>query len=442
MQMDQRFDFFAPIWRVMRDSNMSVDEVKEQVSYVALVTKQASQVSDLRSHQCLAERMTAPVVYFRGMSPGVCTYFDDRKGALVPYPHGACWYNRCEDLRVIDVPGDHFSLLRQDLEDMNVLITSLKLVLGPFGWAEMQSREDKPQYAVSTEEIQDIDAYLQKMGVNDPNLRQRLEVAMPYSSEDGVGAALAASASRAPVAPLNAAAKGGGLPQGNPAVIICCDANGSLGGLESVLSSIELPVYAVRLPMDDALWEAADLPELATIAVKCVQRAVPAGATPLVLAGVGFGGLLAHEMALQMDASNDRVAALALFEGAHAIANPAATLNWLSPEERRDACQAATAVYAAVRDAVGGMAPPMDTFVSRLASISGFDAQLDYVASFRPAAEAPAVWDQRIDDTLARLGYYKTIADAYAPSDIFPGQTLVFITATAPRSSNPLQRLP
>lgn len=50
MQMDQKYEFFAPIWRVMRDNNMSVEEVKEQVSYVALVTKQASTVSDLRQH--------------------------------------------------------------------------------------------------------------------------------------------------------------------------------------------------------------------------------------------------------------------------------------------------------------------------------------------------------------------------------------------------------
>ena len=27
--MDQRFEFFAPIWRVMRDSNMTAEEVKE-----------------------------------------------------------------------------------------------------------------------------------------------------------------------------------------------------------------------------------------------------------------------------------------------------------------------------------------------------------------------------------------------------------------------------
>ena len=50
MSQAQKYEFFAPIWRVMRDSNMSVDEVREQVEHVALVTKQASSLSDLRHH--------------------------------------------------------------------------------------------------------------------------------------------------------------------------------------------------------------------------------------------------------------------------------------------------------------------------------------------------------------------------------------------------------
>lgn len=57
LQMDEKYAFFAPIWRVMRDNNMSVEEVKEQVQYVALTVKQASQVSDLRHHHYLAEKL-------------------------------------------------------------------------------------------------------------------------------------------------------------------------------------------------------------------------------------------------------------------------------------------------------------------------------------------------------------------------------------------------
>jgi thioesterase domain-containing protein len=426
--MDQRFEFFAPIWRVMRDSNMTADEVKEQVSYVALVTKQASQVSDLRGHEYTAPRLKSPVVYFRGFTPGVCTYFDDRKGPLVPNPHGACWYTRCEDLRVIDVPGDHFSLLRQGIEDMNVLVTALKMVLGPFGWAETLKREDKPAYEVSSEEIQDIDAYLRKMGVKDPSLRQRLETAMPYASADGVDSALAAAANGATqaVAPLNPAAKQQ-HDDTTPSLIVCCDANGTLGGLEDIIASLDLPVFIVRVPANEELWESADIPELATVAVKLLQRALPSTARELILSGVGFGGVLAHEIAIQLDAVSDRVAAFALFEGCHVVPNPTATLNWLSTrEQRNEMCQAGAAVYPQVVAAAGTDAPSIDAFVARLASINGFEGQLDYVASFKPKQEPSVAWDKRIDDAIARYGYFKTITDSYAPSDVFPGQTLVF----------------
>lgn len=45
-----RYAFFAPIWRVMRDDNMMVDEVQRQVEAVALAVKQGSSVSDMRHH--------------------------------------------------------------------------------------------------------------------------------------------------------------------------------------------------------------------------------------------------------------------------------------------------------------------------------------------------------------------------------------------------------
>lgn len=45
-----RYEFFAPIWRVMRDDNMPVEEVARQIEAVALAVKQGSAVSDMRHH--------------------------------------------------------------------------------------------------------------------------------------------------------------------------------------------------------------------------------------------------------------------------------------------------------------------------------------------------------------------------------------------------------
>lgn len=51
------------------------------------------------------------MVYFRAATQGACTYMDDRRDARLP--HGACYYDLCDDLEVVDIPGDHFSILRQ-----------------------------------------------------------------------------------------------------------------------------------------------------------------------------------------------------------------------------------------------------------------------------------------------------------------------------------------
>jgi thioesterase domain-containing protein len=435
-QMPEKYEFFAPIWRVMRDDNMPVAAVRAQVEHVAAVTKQATSVSDLRRHTYSAAAVRAPVVYLRGFDAGACTYFDDRKGGAAPVPHGACWYDVCADLRVVDVPGDHFSLLRQDLEDMSVIVRALKVALAPFGWDEAVRREEQPAFAVAPEEIADIDAYLAKMGVKDAAARRRLEAAMPYSSEAAAGGAAAAAG--APVA-LNArgrallrpGARGGSAGAAaaaadGPVLVICADAGGGLGGLEAVFAAVDLPALALRLPADGRLWEAADLPELAAVAAKALARAAPPGAG-LVLAGVGFGGALAHELALQLDAGGaDRALALALFDGVLCVAAPAATLSWLAPPRRAEVCQAAGALYPAVRAAAGAGAPSVDAFAARLASIEGGDAQLDYVASFRPPDVPPAAWDRSIDALLGCLAYYKTLAEGYTPVDIFPGQTVVF----------------
>jgi hypothetical protein len=44
MSMEEKYAFFAPIWRVMRDDNMTVEEVGAQIQYVALAVKTGSQV--------------------------------------------------------------------------------------------------------------------------------------------------------------------------------------------------------------------------------------------------------------------------------------------------------------------------------------------------------------------------------------------------------------
>jgi len=139
------------------------------------------------------------------------------------------------------------------------------------------------------------------------------------------------------------------------------------------------------LLQDADLWTAVDMAELAALAVKAL-RADPAASrhARLVLAGVGYGAVLAHEMALQLHRNSDRVHALALFEGLHAVHAPAAVVSWLGEAQREEVCQVAALLYPLVRRAAGAGAPSLDAFAARLASVPDYDGQLDYVASFRP----------------------------------------------------------
>jgi thioesterase domain-containing protein len=81
------------------------------------------------------------VVYFRARQRGACTYFDDSREG--PLAHGLCWAPYCNDLQVVDVPGDHFSLLRQDEKDMSIIVDTLQMVLSAFGWHTTVKRDQK-----------------------------------------------------------------------------------------------------------------------------------------------------------------------------------------------------------------------------------------------------------------------------------------------------------
>jgi hypothetical protein len=235
--------------------------------------------------------------------------------------------------------------------------------------------------------MQDIDSYLQKMGVKDPGLRRRLETSVPFADRSALGGA-AGGAARQPVEPLNAAAHdaaSGRSVGGAPVLLVCCDACGSLGGLEALLEALDMPAFAVFMPEGEVEEAPADVAEVAMLALKAARGLVPAG-SPLMLAGVGFGAVLAHEMVLQLaNASPDARLGLALFEGLHTIRNPASVLSWLPPAKRLDVCQLAAALYPALAAGAGATAPGIDAFAARLASLVGYDEQLDYVASFKPA---------------------------------------------------------
>ena len=87
---------------------------------------------------------------------------------------------------------------------------------------------------------------------------------------------------------------------------------------------------------DDALVDAADVHELSTLCIKSLRPYLPAEGS-VVVAGVGFGGVLAHELALALSAmSPGSVAGLVLMEGQHVMT---ADVLGLSPEGAEELAQ-------------------------------------------------------------------------------------------------------
>ena len=81
-------------------------------------------------------------------------------------------------VQVVDVPGDHFSLLRQSPEDMQVMVGALQKALAPFGWHQYKPSGAHIAHSAADAAVgavgdgQDLEAYLEKMGVDNATLRR------------------------------------------------------------------------------------------------------------------------------------------------------------------------------------------------------------------------------------------------------------------------------
>lgn len=111
-------------------------------------------------------------------------------------------------------------------------------------------------------EVRDVDAYLERMGVTDPNLRARVEGALPWNdpadllSRGGTASGLPVG----PLQPLNSAARdclwAASVPLTDeaatadslPPLFVVADAAGGLAGQKTVCAAMRRPVFALHFP--------------------------------------------------------------------------------------------------------------------------------------------------------------------------------------------------
>ena len=465
MSTEERFAFFAPIWRVMRDNNMTVEEVTEQIMYVAGAVKRGDQVSDLRHHVYTKRLHCCPVVYFRAQERGACDYVDDSDTGI--FPHGSCWSEVIDNIEIVDVPGDHFSLLRRPDPDMSVLTSALRAYLEPFGWVDSASPEETKDSLIegelpSTDDTQEMSSYLSKMGINAGHV-SAMDTVMPWMSPMNPESM---SEKKHSITPLN------DLPIfDEPPLIIVHDITGGVAQVKLLAKALEHPCVGIQIVDFKAVESYETVEELASSYLDLVKTSYP-NLQYFALGGAGFGALVAYEMALQLQEEGTDVAALLLMDDPVQIAFSAAcrstccTLYKLlagqvevgeflqemkklgsteehvrylhkyrpegTPSQEWD--EAITAqcsllrevdpVWFALYPLVSGQLS-VEAFVSHMLRFDSYDEQLDFLEQYKPGKMDQEIWDETVAAAIRQVSFCTALSESYRPRWVFRGFTSV-----------------
>ncbi|CAG9464996.1 unnamed protein product [Pedinophyceae sp. YPF-701] len=316
MTYEQRYEFFAPIWRVMRSQDMSVEEVREQVADVALAVKRASHVSDMRHHTFVRGVTHAPVLYFRGHVRGACDYMNDSR--FGDTAHGLCWQDLATSVEVVDVPGDHFALLRQPDADMAIIVNHLKARLAAFGWQEtLLPQSHAAQHgAASFGPSDELTAHLRQMGVGEEAI-ERARKFMAGHAAGGLQGQIGEAAAdlfglEVLCAPTVRALNQQPVTETHvPIFVVHC----ILGDVAQVLDLADHTrhrMYGLLLPSVDELDRHVDSVALLAQIYASAIRSVHEG--PCIMAGIGQGGVVAYEIACTLQDTGTDVQMLTLYE--------------------------------------------------------------------------------------------------------------------------------
>eukprot|EP00878_Enallax_costatus_P038093 GHUV01043246.1.p1 GENE.GHUV01043246.1~~GHUV01043246.1.p1 ORF type:complete len:215 (+),score=63.21 GHUV01043246.1:59-703(+) len=176
------------------------------------------------------------------------------------------------------------------------------------GWAEAVRRDRSSQWrgGGGAAAVAALDEYLERMGVRDANIRQRLTAALPQADFDQVSATAARARPAQLVKPLQPAPDQAALVDPSlPAVVLVPDAEMSLTHILPAMQRLQHQVYLLLMPPQKHLAQLRSVDALASLWCASVRSRVPSG--PVILAGVGPGGVVAHEMAVQLQCSGTEV---------------------------------------------------------------------------------------------------------------------------------------
>jgi hypothetical protein len=141
----------------------------------------------------------------------------------------------------------------------------------------------------------------------DRGIRQRLTAALPVADLEEVSTT-AARARPSQIIRSLPPAQGVLIDTSLPPVVLVPDAEMPLPHIMAAVQWLQRQVYLLLMPPQKHLAQLRCVPALASLFVAAVRTRVPAGQT-LVLSGIGAGGVVAHEMAVQLQRAGEQVRA-------------------------------------------------------------------------------------------------------------------------------------
>lgn len=143
------------------------------------------------------------------------------------------------------------------------------------------------------------------LACRDRGLRQRLTAALPVADLQEV-ATTAQRARPSQLIRLLPPAAGTLADPSLPPVLLVPDAEMPLPHIMAALQRLQRQVYMLLMPPQKHMAQLRSVAALAGLFVAAVKSRVPAG-HQLVLAGIGAGGVVAHEMAVQLQRAGEQV---------------------------------------------------------------------------------------------------------------------------------------
>lgn len=191
------------------------------------------------------------------------------------------------------------------------------------------------------------------------------------------------------------------------------------------------------------MQQAADVHQLATLYADSLIQHLPAG--PCTIAGVGLSSMVAFEVTLQLYRRRKQVQLLTVFESVP-VSLARLALPVLGGALTGELVHVWCALYHLILESasqqhpvddsgssqhLGGhdssssqrlqlpqqQLPELRSMMTHLHSLQSYEAQLDYISSFRPATMEPQLWDSKVHEILTRALHLMQLLHGYQPRE-------------------------